>query len=45
MDESIVGATHGDQSLEALDKNVPLLASMSSDTRRLGMSFGERKRV
>jgi hypothetical protein len=33
MDESIVGATDGDESLEARDEDVLLLASMSSSTR------------
>jgi hypothetical protein len=32
-DESVVGAAHGDQHLEALDENVLLLASTCSSTR------------
>jgi hypothetical protein len=35
MDKSIVGAAHGYQGLEAPDKNILLLASMGSSTRRL----------
>jgi hypothetical protein len=34
-DKSIVGATHGDEGLEALDENVLLLAPMSGSSRRL----------
>jgi hypothetical protein len=34
-DKSIVGAAHGYQGLEAPDKNILHLASMSSSTRRL----------
>jgi hypothetical protein len=33
MDESVVGATHGDQSLEALDEDVLLLAMTCSSMR------------
>jgi hypothetical protein len=32
-DESVVGATHGDQSLEALDEDVMLLAIVCSSRR------------
>jgi hypothetical protein len=38
-DESIVGATHGDQGLVALDENVLLLASTGSSTTRLMSSL------
>jgi hypothetical protein len=33
MDESVVGAAHGDQGLEALDENVLLLALTGSSMR------------
>jgi hypothetical protein len=39
VDESVFGATHGDQGLEALDEDVLLLVSMSSNTRRLRSSW------
>jgi hypothetical protein len=45
-DESIVGAAHRDQSLEASDENILLLASMGSSTRQLGScwrSTGRRR--
>jgi hypothetical protein len=35
VDKSVVGAAHGNDSLEALNENVLLLASMSSSSRRL----------
>jgi hypothetical protein len=38
MDKSIVGAAHGDEGLEAHDKNVLLLAPMSGSSRRLRSS-------
>jgi hypothetical protein len=37
-DESVVGTTHGDESLEALNEDVLLLGPMSSSMRRLGSS-------
>jgi hypothetical protein len=37
-DKSVVGATHGDEGLEALDENVLLLAPMSGSSRRLRRS-------
>jgi hypothetical protein len=33
MDESVVGAAHGDKSLQARDEDVMLLVLMSSSTR------------
>jgi hypothetical protein len=38
-DESVIGATHGDQSLEALDEDVLLLATACSSMRRLKSSW------
>jgi hypothetical protein len=38
IDKNIVGATHRDEGLEALDKNVLLLAPMSGSSRRLRRS-------
>jgi hypothetical protein len=38
MDESVVGAAYGGESLEALDEDVLLLALMSSNSRRLESS-------
>jgi hypothetical protein len=35
VDKSVVGAAHGNDSLEALNENALLLASMSSSSRRL----------
>jgi hypothetical protein len=38
VDKSVVGAAHGDEGLEANDKNVLLLAPMSGSSRRLRSS-------
>jgi hypothetical protein len=37
-DKSVVGTAHGDEGLEALDKNVLLLAPMSGSSRGLRSS-------
>jgi hypothetical protein len=38
VDKSIIGATHRDEGLEALDKNVLLLAPMSGSSKRFRSS-------
>jgi hypothetical protein len=35
MDDGVVGLTHGDKSLEALDEDVSTLVPMSRSSRRL----------